>query len=185
MLLASPSRRPRNARPLMQDPDPTYPPERSGRTRRARNTRRPDAPSRWREPEPDPLEVAVEERLDEGLRAIEEQASSLMREIAGEMWRASGADIADQQTRILNLISRDQTVRSLIATSDERFQSIALRTARLEDTLAELAESSRQVREAVQLSARSVHEIAESPTLQGVDRVRSELELVEHHIAAT
>jgi hypothetical protein len=147
--------------------------------------RRPDAPSRWREPEPDPLEVAVEERLDEGMRAIEEQASSLMREIAGEMWRASGADVSDQQTRILNLLSRDQTVRSLIATSDERFQAIALRTARLEDTLAELAESSRQVRESIQLSARSVHQIAESPTLQGVDRVRSQLEQVEHHIAAT
>ncbi|MFN8232203.1 MAG: hypothetical protein U0V56_01535 [Actinomycetota bacterium] len=169
----------------MQDPDPTYPPERSGRIRRTRSTRRPDAPSRWREPEPDPLEVAVEERLDEGMRAIEEQASSLMREIAGEMWRASGADVADQQTRILNLISRDQTVRSLIASSDERFQAIALRTARLEDSLAELAESSRQVREAVQMSASSVHQIAESPTLQGVDRVRSQLEQVEHHIAAT
>jgi hypothetical protein len=119
------------------------------------------------------------------MRAIEEQASSLMREIAGEMWRASGADVSGQQTRILNLLSRDQTVRSLIATSDERFQAIALRTARLEDTLAELAESSRQVRESIQLSARSVHQIAESPTLQGVDRVRSQLEQVEHHIAAT
>jgi hypothetical protein len=119
------------------------------------------------------------------LRAIEEQASSIMREIAGEMWRASGADISDQQTRILNLLSRDQTVRSLIATSDERFQAIALRTARLEDSLAELAESGRQVREAIQISARSIHQIAESPTLQGVDRVRSQLEQVEHHIAAT
>jgi hypothetical protein len=162
-----------------------YPPERSGSIRRGRSTRRPDPPSRWREPAPDPLEVAVEERLDEGLRAIEEQASSLMREIAGEMWRASGADVSDQQTRILNLLSRDQTVRSLIASSDERFQAIALRTARLEDSLAELAESGRQVREAIQISARSIHQIAESPTLQGVDRVRSQLEQVEHHIAAT
>ncbi len=169
----------------MQDPDPMYPPERSGSIRRGRNTRRPDNPPRWREPAPDPLEVAVEERLDEGLRAIEEQASSLMREIAGEMWRASGADVSDQQTRILNLLSRDQTVRSLIASSDERFQAIALRTARLEDSLAELAESGRQVREAIQVSARSIHQIAESPTLQGVDRVRSQLEQVEHHIAAT
>jgi hypothetical protein len=169
----------------MQDPDPTYPPERSGAGRRRRSTRRPDMPSRWREPEPDPLEIAVEERLDEGMRAIEEQASSLMREIAGEMWRASGADVSDQQTRILNLLSRDQTVRSLIASSDERFQAIALRTARLEDSLADLAESGRQVREAIQASARSVHEIAESPTMHGVERVRDQLEQVEAHIAAT
>jgi hypothetical protein len=163
--------------------DPTYPPERSGSFRRGRSLRRSDA-ERWREPV-DPIEIAVEERLDEGLRVIEDQASSLMREIAGEMWRASGADVSDQQTRILNLLSRDQTIRSLIASSDERFQAIALRTARLEDSLAELAESSRQVREAIQASAGSIHQIAESPTLQGVDRVRSQLEQVEHHIAAT
>jgi hypothetical protein len=163
--------------------DPTYPPERSGPLRRGRSPRRSDA-ERWREPV-DPIEIAVEERLDEGLRVIEDQASSLMREIAGEMWRASGADVSDQQTRILNLLSRDQSIRSLIASSDERFQAIALRTARLEDSLAELAESSRQVREAIQVSARSIHEIAESPTLQGVERVRSQLEQVEQHIAAT
>ena len=163
--------------------DPTYQPERSGPLRRGRSPRRSDA-ERWREPV-DPIEIAVEERLDEGLRVIEDQASSLMREIAGEMWRASGADVSDQQTRILNLLSRDQSIRSLIASSDERFQAIALRTARLEDSLAELAESSRQVREAIQVSARSIHQIAESPTLQGVERVRSQLEQVEQHIAAT
>jgi hypothetical protein len=167
----------------MHDPGPTYTPERSGNPRRGWISRRNEAAERWREPEP--LEAALEERLDEGLRAIEEQATSLMREIAGEMWRASGADVSGEQTRILNLLSRDQSIRSLIASSDERFQAIALRTARLEDSLAEVAESSRQVRESVQLSARSIHQIAESPTLQGVDLVRSQLEQVEHHIAAT
>ena len=41
--------------------------------------------------------------MDEGLRAIEEHAAALMREIATEMWRASGADTASEQERILTL----------------------------------------------------------------------------------
>jgi hypothetical protein len=127
----------------------------------------------------------VEERLEEGLRAIEEHASTLMQEIASEMWRASSADMGSEQERILSFISRDQAIRSLIASSDDRFQALAVRTARLEDSLAELAENGRLVREAIQISARSVHEIANSPTLQGVELVRTQLEQVEAHIAST
>jgi anion-transporting ArsA/GET3 family ATPase len=174
----------------MQESGSTYSPERSGAPRRGRFARRiesPPPPERWRQRyEPaDPLEVAVEERLEEGLRAIEEQAAALMREIAAEMWRASGADMSSEQTRILNFLSRDQAIRSLIASSDDRFQAIAMRTARLEDALSELAESGRAIREAIKLSAHSIHDIAASPTLQGVDRIRSQLEQVEQHIAAT
>jgi len=123
--------------------------------------------------------------VDDGLRAIEEHAATLMREIATEMWRSSGGDTADEQDRILSFISRDQAIKSLIAASDDRFQALALRTARLEDALAELAENGRLVREAIQLSANSVHEIANSPTLQGVEMIRTQLEQVEAHISAT
>ena len=93
---------------------------------------------------------------------------------------------ASEQDRILSFLSRDQAIRSLIASSDDRFQALAVRTARLEDALAELAENGRAVLgEAMQLSARSIHEIANSPTLQGVELVRTQLEQVEQHIAAT
>ncbi len=166
------------------DTGTTYPPEMPGGPRRGLFARRSDAPE-LRRVSTDPHERAVEERLEEGLRAIEDHASSLMREIASEMWRVSGTDVGPEQDRILSFISRDQAIRSLIASSDDRFQALAVRTARLEDALAELAENGRLVREAVQLSARSVHEIANSPTLQGVELVRTQLEQVEEHIAST
>jgi hypothetical protein len=129
------------------------------------------------------LERAVEERLEEGLRAIEEQAAALMREIAMEMWRTSGAETSNVQDRILSFLSRDQAIRSLIASSEERFQTLAVRTARFEDVLTDVAEASRTAKEAIQQSARAIHEVAESPAIHGVEAVRSQLEMVERHIA--
>jgi hypothetical protein len=174
------------SRGFVMDTDTTYSPEGSGAPRRGLFARRPDTPEILpAAPPTGTLGAAVDERLDEGLRAIEEHAATLMREIATEMWRASGADTASEQDRILSFISRDQAIRSLIAASDDRFQTLALRTARLEDALAEVAENGRLVREAIQLSASSVREIASSPTLQGVELIRTQLEQVEAHISST
>ena len=167
------------------DTGTTYPPEGPGAPRRGFFARRPDPESHFTHAAPNTLEGAVEERLDAGLRAIQEQAAALMREIASEMWRASGTDIGPEQDRILSFLSRDQAIRSLIASSDDRFQVLAVRTARLEDALAELAENGRLTREAIQLSAQSIHEVANSPTLQGVERIRTQLEQVEAHISST
>ena len=166
------------------DTGTTYPPEGPGAPRRGLFTRRPETPEYRSSSRADPLD-AVEERLDEGMQAMEDRAATLMREIATEMWRASGTDIGPEQNRILSFLSRDQAIRSLIAASDDRFQALAVRTARLEDSLAELAENGRLVREAIQLSATSVHEIANSPTLQGVQLIRTQLEQVEAHISST
>lgn len=164
----------------------TYPPEGSGAPRRGLFTRRQDTPeSRSTFAPSGSLERVIEDRIDDGIRALEDRAGGLMREIAQEMWRASGGDVAPEQDRILNFLSRDQAIRSLIASSDDRFQALAVRTARLEDALAELAGSGRAIREAVQVSANAIHEIATSPTLQGVETVRMQLEQVEQHIAAT
>jgi hypothetical protein len=174
------------SRGFVMDTETTYSPGDPGAPRRGLFARRPDAPEgRAAPPRTTALDLAVAERLDDGLRAIEEHAATLMREIATEMWRASGADTASEQDRILSFISRDQAIGSLIAASDDRFQALALRTARLEDSLAELAENGRLVREAIQLSASSVHEIANSPTLQGVEMIRTQLEQVEAHISST
>ena len=168
------------------DTGTTYPPEGPGAPRRGIFARRTDSPATYStHAPPNTLEGAVEERLDAGLQAIQEQAAALMREIASEMWRASGTDIGPEQDRILSFLSRDQAIRSLIASSDDRFQVLAVRTARLEDALAELAENGRLVREAIQLSAQSIHEVANSPTLQGVELIRTQLEQVEAHIAST
>src|SRR5438093_7664614 len=129
------------------------------------------------------LQRAVDDRLDDGLRAIEEQATGLMREVAGEVWRASAKDVRPEQERIVSILSRDQAIRSLIASSDERFQALAVRSASLEDHLSELAQSERRTREAMEDTAGAIREIADSPTLHGVEAVRTQLEMVERHIA--
>jgi uncharacterized protein (DUF1697 family) len=131
------------------------------------------------------IERTIDEHLEQGLHALEEQATVLMREIAGEMWRASGADARPEQERIVSLLSRDQTIKSLLASSDERFQALAVRSARLEDNVQELAETGRVTRDSMEAATAAIRTIADSPTLHGVDSVRSQLEQVEAHIAQT
>jgi hypothetical protein len=133
----------------------------------------------------DTLQRAVDDRLEEGLRTIEEQATTLMREVATEIWRSSSRDARPEQERIIGMLSRDQAIRSLIASSDERFQALAVRTARLEDHLHEVSESGRATREAMQAAADKIREVAQSPTLHSVETVQSQLEMVERHIAET
>ncbi len=171
----------------MTNPGTTREPE-DGLLRRGRFVRRDPSPA---EPLMTPTEYrlaetvggAVEDRLEEGLRVIETQAAALMREVATEIWRSSSRDVRPEQERIVTLLSRDQAIRSLIASSDERFQSLAVRTARLEDHLGDLSESERRTREAMETSATAIREIASSPTLHGVETVRTQLEMVERHIA--
>jgi hypothetical protein len=131
------------------------------------------------------LTGVVDERVEEGLQALEEQATMLMREVAAELWRSSAKDVRPEQERIVSLLSRDQAIRSLIASSDERFQALSTRAARVEDALKDLSESGRTTREAMETSAASIRAIAESPTLHGVENVRLQLEQVERHIAET
>jgi hypothetical protein len=162
--------------------------EESGLLRRGFFPRREPAPTEPTISEPEArlaelLQSAVDDRLQEGLQAIEEQATGLMREVAGEMWRASAKDVRPEQERIVSILSRDQAIRSLIASSDERFQALAVRSASLEDHLNDLAESERRTRESMEDTARAIREIADSPTLHGVEAVRTQLEMVERHIA--
>lgn len=171
----------------MQSTGPVPQPDASGGIR-ARFGRRPVdeprlLPSEYRLA--DVLQRAVEERLEVGLQAIEEQATDMMREIAGEIWRTGGGDVRPEQERIVSLLSRDQALKSLIMSSDERFQALAVRSARLEDSLRDLAETGRSTRQAMEASAIAVREIAESPTMRGVDLIRTQLEQVERHIAET
>jgi hypothetical protein len=166
----------------------TTSPEESGLLRRGFFPRREQAPA---EPTPEAGtteqprvdETAVRAALDEGLAKIEDSASGLMKEIAGEVWRSSAKDVRPEQERIMSILARDDAIRSLITTSDERFQAIALRTARLEDNLQDLSESERRLREAMESTADAVRDIAQSPTLHSVEAVRSQLEQVEAHIA--
>ncbi|HEU4355836.1 MAG TPA: hypothetical protein VFT27_09640 [Actinomycetota bacterium] len=106
----------------------------------------------------------IKDQLDEGLRELHHLANQLMHEIATEVWRTAGGDKRDVQGKLIQSLSRDQAIRALIAHTDERFQTLAVRTARLEDTLNMVAEGMRQTREQI---ARSVGALGEVPLAAG------------------
>jgi hypothetical protein len=174
----------------MDTSETKHAPEESGLLRRGLFPRREQAPSEPPKTETegrldDVVRRAIDERLEAGVAQMEGSAAELMREVAGEVWRSSATDVRPEQERIMSILAKDQTIRSLLATSDERFQAIAMRTARLEDNLADLGASERRTREAMETTAQSIQEIAQSPTLHGVEMVRTQLEQVERHIAET
>lgn len=126
-------------------------------------------------------ERIIEERLEEGLRAIQHTANTLMHEIAAEVWRTAGGDKDEVQETILEALTRDQTVRSLLAHSDERFQALSVRASRLEDGMQLLADSMRAAKE--QLS-RSIDELQELQAAPGsIGEVRMQLAEVTRQIA--
>jgi hypothetical protein len=129
----------------------------------------------------------IQEQLDEGLRSIEHTANTLMHEIAGEVWRSAGGDKEAVASTILQELSRDQAIRALIAHSDERFQALAARTGRVEDTMNMLAESVRTAREQIARSADALESgagggLGASPL--GVGQIRAQLDEVSRQVAA-
>jgi ABC-type transporter Mla subunit MlaD len=92
-------------------------------------------------------QATIQRQLEEGLTEIRRTANSLMHEIASEVWRAAGGDKDEVRSKILQELSRDQAIRSLIAHSDDRFQALSVRTARVEETLNTVATSLRGARD--------------------------------------
>src|SRR6266508_2345737 len=128
----------------------------------------------------------IQEQLDEGLRSIQHAANALMHEIAGEVWRSARGDKEAVGSTILQELSRDQAIRALIAHSDERFQALAARTGRVEDTMNMLAESVRAAREEI---ARGADALAESgggggASSLGTGQIRAQLDEVSRQVAA-
>jgi hypothetical protein len=101
-------------------------------------------------------QATIQRQLEEGLTEIRRTANSLMHEIASEVWRAAGGDKDEVRSKILQELSRDQAIRSLIAHSDDRFQALSIRTARVEETLNVVAQSLRGARDQL---ASSIEEI--------------------------
>jgi len=130
-------------------------------------------------------QAMIQEQLDEGLRSIQHSANALMHEIAGEVWRSAGGDKEAVGSTILQELSRDQAIRALIAHSDERFQALAARTGRVEDTMNMLAESVRAAREQI---ARSADALVESgsggASPLGIGQIRAQLDEVSRQVAA-
>jgi hypothetical protein len=126
----------------------------------------------------------LEDRLDQGLRAIHQSANALMHEIASEVWRAAGGDKDQVGSQILESLSRDQAIRSLVAHSDERFQDLAVRTARLEDSVTSLAEDTRAARAALADSVHALEQAVGAPAVAGYEELRGQLERVTTQVAS-
>jgi archaellum component FlaC len=174
----------------MQQRDPSPPPAERGR-RRSLFGSRPEPPVQPPGLPPSAAERAeaviasyqemIQEQLDEGLRSIQHTANTLMHDIAAEVWRSAGGDRDAVGSSILQELSRDQAIRSLIAHSDERFQALAARTGRLEDTMNLLAESIRGAREQIERSAEA---LADAPgSTLGVGQLRAQLDEVTRQVA--
>jgi hypothetical protein len=130
------------------------------------------------------VQKAVNERLDEGLHAMQQSAYRLMHEIAAEVWRAADGDKDAAQSKILQALSRDQTIRSLVAHSDERFQDLAVRTARLEDTVTALAEDTRAAKSALAEGVQALEQAVGTPAVQSYAELRGQLEQVTRNVAS-
>lgn len=87
----------------------------------------------------------VLERVDQGIAQMQRSAAKLMNEIASEVWRAVGPDAGENLgDRVLGLLARDDSVRGLIAHSDERFHSLDVRIQRMEAGLKMVADKMKQ-----------------------------------------
>ena len=71
----------------------------------------------------------IRDQLDEELRELHHLANQLMHEIATEVWRTAGGDKREVQGKLIQSLSRTRRSEALIAHTDERFQTLAVRTA--------------------------------------------------------
>jgi ABC-type transporter Mla subunit MlaD len=126
----------------------------------------------------------IQEQLDEGLRSIQHTANTLMHEIAAEVWRSADGDKEAVGATILQELSRDQAIRALIAHSDERFQALAARTGRLEDTMNMLAETVRTAKEQIARSADALAESGGAASPLGVGQIRAQLDEVSRQVTS-
>src|SRR6266508_1353928 len=130
----------------MDESNPSFPPEHGDPARYGSLSSRIAAtPEPAAEAEMAFLQQVLEDRLDQGLRAIHQSANALMHEIASEVCRVAGGDKDQVGSQILESLSRDQAIRSLVGHWDERFQDLAVRTARLEELRGQLERVTTQV----------------------------------------
>lgn len=174
----------------MHQPDPSSPPgaHRGAKRRGLFSGRSEPAPS-VSSPAAERVEVVMsayqqmlQEQLEEGLRSIQHTANTLMHEIASEVWRASGGDKGELSSQILETLSRDQALRSLIAHTDERFQALAVRSSRLEDTMNMLAGSVRSATQHIEESVERLEGLDSHPVVDS-SQIRAQLDEVTRQIA--
>lgn len=85
-------------------------------------------------------QAAITQRLEEGLRALNQSAARLMRQVAAEVWRAAGPDARKNlQTGVIGGLARDDAIRGVLTHMDERYQALHVEVARMEEALRRLA----------------------------------------------
>jgi hypothetical protein len=85
------------------------------------------------------------ERVDQGIQEMQRAAAKLMGEVATEVWKGVGADDAEGAgDRLLSMLARDDSVRGLIAHSDERYHALDVRIQRMEAGLKMVADKLKQ-----------------------------------------
>jgi hypothetical protein len=129
------------------------------------------------------IERIVSARLGDAVTAIQQTASSVMHEIAAEVWRTAGGDKREVQAKILESLARDDALRGLIAHSDERFQALAVRTGRLEDILERLAADTEIATESLTRSVTALETAIGQPALVEVGDLRERLANVVRQIS--
>jgi hypothetical protein len=92
---------------------------------------------------------AIAERFEESLRVVSDNALATMRQVAEEVWHATGTEVKDLKERILRDLSRDQAIRGLVAHSDERFQALDVRVARIEEGMWRVDQAATAIQEAL------------------------------------
>jgi hypothetical protein len=129
------------------------------------------------------IERIVSARLGDAVDAIQQTASSVMHEIAAEVWRTAGGDKREVQAKILENLARDDALRGVIAHSDERFQALAVRTGRLEDILERLAADTEAATESLTRGVTALETAIGQPALVEVGDLRERLANVVHQIS--
>jgi hypothetical protein len=85
-------------------------------------------------------QAAITSRLEEGLKAINQSAARLMKQVAAEVWRAAGPDARKNlQTGVIGGLARDDALRGVLAHMDERYQILHVEIGRMEEALRRLA----------------------------------------------
>lgn len=133
----------------------------------------------------------VVERLEQGLRDIEDKAMEAMREIAIEIWRTSGVQGDDLQHRILASLSKDDAMRGIIQHSDERFQNLALRVGQIEDGILGMSNATRELRSIIvngswgaAAGAATLDDETMAVFTGRIDQIETHLEAAFEHLAA-
>lgn len=122
-------------------------------------------------------QAAITARLEEGLRAINQSAARLMRQVAAEVWRAAGPDARKNlQTGVIGGLARDDAIRGVLSHMDERYQALHVEIARMEEALRRLAGATGRSLKRADGTAELVERVTKASQEQGR---RTQAELAE------